>query len=639
MLNPVSAWALFGALTGLFAALSVAPLGRVPEWEDLRPLKWVALTAALMSAADITDTLTLPPAVHVWSNRLQVLAIALHILAWIVYLPGWAKRPERPVRWAWPLAVLGLLALVPGLVYGEGTRAHPLPWLGVVYHDPILTPAGQVVWVAIGAYGIWGLYRTAAWGRSGAPYPLAHLAALGVFAVVILHDAAVETGLPLPTPYLLGVGTFSMMVVFGIITLRRISEQGIQYHRLRTSLESAVADRSRQLEDSQAALARAERLAAVGQFSAGVAHEVKVPAASVASRLSFLAGACGADPRPEVRQAVAEARSGVARIEALARQLLLAGGNDAGGKTLEAIRVADALRPALAVTRARAEGRATLSVEVPDELWVLGHHESLVQALTNLLVNAVQAIPAVRSGAVTVRAAALCERVQLVVQDDGVGMSDEELRHVFEPFHAAKAPGQGTGLGLAVARTLLDAMQGSLRFESAVGRGTQAIVELARTEPRAPAQPATTPAPSAAARASLLVVDDDPDVLRSMARLLGRQHQVRIAAGVREALAAIEEDDFDLVICDVMMPDGGGERFWAELLLRKPALMNRVAFMTGGAVTGEARAFLRRPPRPVLIKPFEVMVVNELLAELPRAAARGPDAAEPRPSTLAKLKR
>ncbi len=638
MLNPVSAWALFGALTSLFAALSVAPLGRVPEWEDLRPLRWVALTAALMSAADISDTLPLPPAVHVWSNRLQVLGIALHILAWIAYLPGWAKRPERPIRWAWPLAVLGLLALVPGLVYGEGTRAHPLPWLGVVYNDPILTPAGLVIWVAIGAYGIWGLYRTAVWGRSGAPYPLAHLAALGLFAVVILHDAAVETGLPLPTPYLLGVGTFAMMVVFGVITLRRLSEQGMQYHRLRTSLESAVADRSRQLEDSQAALARAERLAAVGQFSAGVAHEVKEPATAVASRLGFLAGACAADPRPEVRQAVAEARTSVARIEALARQLLLAGGNDAGCKTLEVIRVADALRLALAPARARAEGRATISVEVSDGLWVLAHPEPLVQALSNLLVNAVQAIPAVRSGSVTVRAAALCERVQLVVQDDGVGMSEEELRHVFEPFHAAKAPGQGTGLGLAVARTLLEAMQGRLRFESAVGRGTQAIVELARAEPRA-AAPATTPAPSPAARASLLVIDDDPDVLRSMARLLGRQHQVRIAAGVREALAAIEEDDFDLVVCDVMMPDGGGERFWAELLLRKPALMQRVAFMTGGAVTGEARAFLRRPPRPVLIKPFEVMVVNELLAELPpRAAAKGPDAQE-RPSTLAKLKR
>ena len=639
MLDPVSAWALFGALTSLFAALCVAPLGRVPEWEDLRPLKWVALTAALMSATDVSDTLALAPAVHVWSNRLQVLAIALHIVAWIAYLPGWAKRPESPVRWAWPLVVLGLLALVPGLVYGEGTRPHPLPWLGVVYHDPILTPVGLVIWIAIGGYGMWGLYRAAVWGRSGAPYRGAHLAALGVFFVVIVHDAAVETGLPLPTPYLLGIGTFCMMVVFGVITLRRISEQGIQYHRLRTGLESAVADRSRQLEDSQAALARAERLAALGQFSAGVSHEVKTPAASVAARLSFLAGACAADPRPEVRRAVAEARTGVERIEGLARQLLLAGGSEAGatGRTLEPIVVGDALRPALAAARARAGDRVTISAEVPDALWVLGQRDALVQALTNLLVNAVQAIPAVRSGAVTVRAAALCERVQLVVQDDGVGMSEEELRHVFEPFHGAKAPGQGTGLGLAVARSLLEAMQGKLRFESAVGRGTQAIVELARAEPRAPAEPGPTPAPTA--RASLLVVDDDPDVLRSMARLLGRQHQVRIAAGVREALAAIEEDDFDLVVCDVMMPDGGGERFWAELLLHRPALMSRVVFMTGGAVTGEARAFLRRPPRPVLVKPFEVMVVNELLAELPpRAAARSADPAE-RSSTLAKLKR
>jgi DNA-binding NtrC family response regulator len=73
---------------------------------------------------------------------------------------------------------------------------------------------------------------------------------------------------------------------------------------------------------------------------------------------------------------------------------------------------------------------------------------------------------------------------------------------------------------------------------------------------------------------------------------------------------------FDLVLCDVVMPSGGGERFWAELLLRDPELTERVVFMTGGALTGEAGAFLRLQPLPILTKPFEVMEVNALLERL-----------------------
>ncbi len=213
------------------------------------------------------------------------------------------------------------------------------------------------------------------------------------------------------------------------------------------------------------------------------------------------------------------------------------------------------------------------------------------------------------------------DRVRLLVEDDGVGMSEEELRHVFEPFYSTKPPGMGTGLGLAVARNLVAGMRGTLRFESAVGRGTRAILVLAlAAEPTSPGE-ALPLAPPPAPRARLLVIDDDPQVLRSMARLLGRQHEVVVAGGTEEGLAAVQSGSFELVLCDVMMPGGGGERFWAEVLLRAPALMERVVFMTGGAATRDARAFLQRQPRPILAKPFDVAAVDELLHQLVRDPA------------------
>lgn len=637
MLNPVSATAIFGALTSLAAAACVFPLGRVPDWEDLRPLFWVALSAALLTAANVPDTLDVPPSLHVWSDRVQAAAMMLNVAAWIFYVPGWARRPEPLPWWAWTPVVLAGVALIPGAVFSDQLVPRPLPWLGVVYRDPVFTVTGLVIAAAAAASGLAGLVLMVRWGRAGAPYPRAHVWAVGAFYLVAVHDVLILAGVPLPTPYLQDLACMATMIVFGVITLRRISETAIEFHRLRGGLETAVADHSRRLEESQSALAHAERLAALGQFSSGVANEVNRPAAAVSASLQLLEAALAGDGREEVRRALGQARVGVQRILTLAHQLLLAGRTSGSeGQALAPVQLVGVLEPALAAARVRAVDRAVLSLSVPEDLWVHGQHEALVQILGHLLLNAVRAIPAVRSGTVAVRAEAAEAKVRIVVEDDGVGMSEEELRHVFEPFHGAKAPGQGTGLGLAVARNLVEGMQGALRFESKVGAGTRAILELPRAEaPGAPEEEwERTPLPDE--RALILVIDDDAQVLRSMARLLGRRYDVVTAPGVKEGLAAVAAQPFDLILCDVMMPNGGGERFWAELLVRRPVLMNRVVFMTGGAATQEARAFVRRQPRPVLIKPFEVAALDELLRAIRKGGPR-PDPTTPEHTPVGRI--
>ena len=638
MLNPASVAALFSAVVSLFAVACVFPLGRVPDWEDLRPLTWVALTAAAISASNVVASLDVPPAAHIWTSRLEVMSVGLHILAWLVYLPGWAKQPVRLFpRILWPLPALALVSLVPGVVFSSDAPmlARPVPWLGVTYWDPVPRPIGYVVWAGMAAYAVWGIVRVVRWGRSGAPNPRAHLACIAALFVMGIHDGAVMGGFPLATPYLLDFGFYLPVTVFGVFTLRRVAEHATDYARLRSGLEAAVADRSRMLEESRAALLHSERLA-LGRLSIGVAQEVKQPASSAAASLELLSRDLAGVP-DEVLRKLEEARDGLRRILGLARQLLLAGRSPgASPPTLQPVRLSKVLEPVLASARVRGEDRAVLRVAVPEDLWVRAQEDVLVEALTNLVVNAVQAIPVFRSGTVSVQAQGLGDRVQLVIEDDGVGMSEEELRHVFEPFHGTKPPGMGSGLGLAVARNMVELLQGSLRFESAVGRGSRAILELARSAPATgPAvAPAAEPAPGPGPRASLLVIDDDVQVLRSMARLLGRQHTVRIAAGVQEGLAAVAEQEFDLVICDVMMPRGGGERFWAELLVSRPTLIERVVFMTGGAATREAREFLRRTPRPILIKPFDVMAVNEVLGQLSHASpAQRPDSKTPAEGT------
>jgi signal transduction histidine kinase/ActR/RegA family two-component response regulator len=620
MLNPASVAGLFSAVVCLFALACVYPLGRVPDWEDLRPVTWVALTAAGVSASNLPASLELTPAVHIWTSRLEVMFLALHVLAWMVYLPGWANRPVRSLPPAlWPLPALALAALVPGVVFGADAPLVPRPvaWLGVTYWDPGVRPTAYVIWAGLAVYAAWGVVRVVRWGRTGAPYPRSHLACIVALCAMAVHDAAVVGGLlRISTPYLLDFGFYLPVTFFGVMTLNRISDHATDYHRLRAGLETAVVDRSRMLEESRAALLRVERVA-LGRLSVGVAQEVKAPATAAAASLELLSRDLAGVP-DEVLHKLDEARAGVGHVLGLARQLWLAGRRPgSGAPSLEPVRLAWALEPALASARARAEHHALLRVSVADDLWVRASQEALSEALAHLVVNAVLAIPVVRAGTVSVEAQRLGGRVRVVVEDDGVGMSEEELRHVFDPFHGSKPPGMGSGLGLAVARNLIESMQGTLRFESAVGRGSRAFVELARSTPTTQGAVAVeAPDPAAAARANLLVIDDDAQVLKSMARLLGRQHVVRTASSVQEGLAAVAEQTFDLILCDVMMPRGGGERFWAELLLNAPRLMDRVAFMTGGAPSHESRDFLRRTPRPVLVKPFDGMAVNELLAQL-----------------------
>jgi signal transduction histidine kinase/CheY-like chemotaxis protein len=641
--NPASVSALLSFVVSAIAAACAFLLGRVPDWDDVRPLAWVAATAALVAGCNFTATLDVAADVYLWTGRLQVAGVALHVWAWHQYLPGWAGRRLTSAHASalWGLLAAGLLALLPGAVYGAAITPRPLPWLGVTYHDPVVTPLGALVYGVIAAYGVWGFWLTFTLGRAGATFPRAHLACTGAILLMAVHDALVVGGVQLPTPYLLDFAFYGPITVLGLLTLRRVGQSATDLRHLNAGLAALVAKRSSDLERSQLALARAERLAALGQFAAGVAHEVNNPAAVVAANLDYLSAELADDPRDRLWTALRDAQAGVGRITGLAHQLLVAGRSASRPETPVApVHLATALEAALAVARARAGAAITFDAAVPTTLFALAHEDSLVQVLSNLLVNAVQAIPPTRGGKVTVRAEAAGDLVRLVVDDDGVGMSEEALLHLFEPFTSTKPAGHGTGLGLAVSLGLVTGMRGSLRHQSALGKGTSAYLELRRAAaPPAGPEPGQRADPVPPFRARILIVDDDEQVRTSFARMLGRTHDVFVSSGVQPGLEAIEAARFDLILCDVMMPGGGAERFWSELPLRAPWALGRVAFMTGGAATAEARAFLASQPQPVLPKPFDTQAVQGVLADLEVASrrARAPDPSDPPPDPEAEV--
>jgi CheY-like chemotaxis protein len=202
-------------------------------------------------------------------------------------------------------------------------------------------------------------------------------------------------------------------------------------------------------------------------------------------------------------------------------------------------------------------------------------------------------------------------------------MEPEVLRRVFEPFFTTKPFGSGTGLGLAVSRGLVMSLGGDLRLESTVGVGTRASIDLDRAVGGRASAARPHPERHTSPQLTMLVVDDEPTVLTSLRRLLEQRYGIDVASGVDDALARVEARHFDLVLCDVMMPAGGGERFYRTLAERSPELARRIVFFTGGAVTDAARQFLHGQPQPVLYKPLDVDQLARVAERLQATASSG----------------
>jgi len=247
---------------------------------------------------------------------------------------------------------------------------------------------------------------------------------------------------------------------------------------LRSRIDEATVDLARknralaELNDLLVAARRdltaKERLAALGQLSGTIAHELGNPLNAMSGRVQLLARdpACPADVRAELGAIEGE----VKRMTAIIRRFLDSA--RALTPTPEPVHVAALVEEAVSLSLS-AEARARLRVErvVPEELGRVVTDPGLVRhVLTNFISNAVDAMPA--GGALTVAAERRGEQLALSVADTGEGIAPEERRRIFEPFYSTKPAGRGTGLGLAICREIAAALKGRIDVESEPGRGS-----------------------------------------------------------------------------------------------------------------------------------------------------------------------
>jgi CheY-like chemotaxis protein/two-component sensor histidine kinase len=267
----------------------------------------------------------------------------------------------------------------------------------------------------------------------------------------------------------------------------------------------------------------------------------------------------------------------------------------------------------------------------------------LAQVFVNLLVNAAQALPRndLRNNEIHVATSTdAAGRAVIEIRDTGPGIPRAVIERIFDPFYTTKPVGIGTGLGLSICHNIVSALGGDISVKSEEGRGASFRVVLPAASHREQAleivtarrehtpQPSADSLPSGGAEASLgapasaprralvLIVDDEPAVGLMLARAL-REHDVTIVVGAKEALELITSGrDFDVILSDLMMPRMSGMDFHAELLQRFPTLVERMVFVTGGAFSAAARAFLLRIPNQRIEKPLDVKRLRTLVRNL-----------------------
>jgi signal transduction histidine kinase/ActR/RegA family two-component response regulator len=616
----------------LCVGLGVTALA-VDRIQGFRFMRWfaaIAFTAAAYSLVNASLFLNLELQPLIWLSRTGILLATLHAAAWLLLcrraLP--AHRSRTQLALALVCAASGLTAMVPNWAYSSKTIYRTASLVQVTFRFPEITIWGSFVCLLIFLSLVYALLtvRLAERGKSG--FWVFSIGVL-IFIVAAAHEVAFVIGW-VNTPLVASIGLLAIVIASGILFSQDVIENYSKLRELSAQLERDVDVRNQELIQAQIALTRADRLAALGQLAAGVGHEINNPLTYVMTNLRELSENLPAADTMSERVHLAglanEALDGTERIRRVVRDLrLLSRARDQ--EQLESIDIHHVLGDALKLAEHVLKHRARVKEDYGDVPHVKAESQRLAQVFVNLLVNAAQAIPEDQPdrGTITVRTRrSATGRAVIEIADDGLGISPQHLGRIFEPYFTTKTQGEGTGLGLFVSLGIVRGFGGDIEVDSELGKGTTIRVYLPPSESVDEVEP--TPSqlvPVAPRRARILVVDDEPVVARAMRRMLPN-HEVSIVLDARHALSSFEQTGlYDVVVCDLMMPDISGADLYMQASDRWPDLRNRFLFITGGAVTPKAQELLQHPETRCLHKPVQSdelqAMVEAIVASVDRA--------------------
>ncbi len=402
----------------------------------------------------------------------------------------------------------------------------------------------------------------------------------------------------------------------------------------------------------QAQIAQSDRLASMGMLAAGVAHEINNPLAYVLFNLESLT-----DHLPKLMDAMKQYKASLeehlgeeklSQVVGVAGELfnpaMLAGVQekfkDALGGTrrirdttrglgtfsrvekdrLVPVDLMNVIEVAVSMVFNEIKYRARLVKDYGVIPVVMASEGRLSQVFLNLLINAAHAIDEgdVENNEIRIRTWTDDGEICVEVRDTGKGIEPEHIERLFEPFFTTKEAGVGSGLGLAISKSIVEGYGGRIEVRSEVGVGSSFVVCLPVSWKGRPAEEVEVVEKDVETemRGRILVIDDEVEIRTAIRRMLKKYEVIEAGSG-KEARQVLQNDRaFDLILCDIMMPEMSGVDLHEWLVETYPSSARQVVFITGGAFTPRTREYLSKVGNLLIEKPFETAAFKKIVSEL-----------------------
>jgi two-component system, NtrC family, sensor kinase len=417
-----------------------------------------------------------------------------------------------------------------------------------------------------------------------------------------------------------GRGDFSRRIE--IHSKDELGELAGVFNHMTENLQKSLAQLEKTVEilrTTQAQLVHSEKLSAVGEFVAGVAHELNNPLSSLIGYAELLQAQVVDD---DARSSLKRICNSADRCHKIVQSLLsFARQHPPERKLTNVNTVIDSVVDIL-IYELRTSNIQIVKELSPNLPRLLVDPHQIQQVFLNIVNNARQAVEAFRPhGSIRISTGAKGQRVWIRFQDDGPGISTENLAKIFNPFFTTKPVGKGTGLGLSLSYGIIQEHGGSITAESKPGHGTTFIIGLPVTADAdagasQSAAPAPAPLPSGKGK-SVLVVDDEEDISELIRKALEKQgYQIQTAADGEVALSHLRKTKYDLIISDWKMPGVNGQELYQRLLEIDPDATKRMIFMTGDVLSEKVELFLQERGKTCLAKPFSLVEFQQAIGKV-----------------------
>ena len=386
--------------------------------------------------------------------------------------------------------------------------------------------------------------------------------------------------------------------------------------RSRQQLEQTVDT----LKTTQAQLIQSEKLSGIGEFVAGVAHELNNPLTSVLGFSELLAKA---DTNPQQKRHLEMIHKSAQRCHKIVQSLLSFARKHQPERKPSSVNelIANAVEFLQYQLRtSNIEVQTNLEPTLP--LAMIDPHQ-VQQVFLNIINNARQAMEAHQPGGqIRITSEKNGPNLRISFEDSGPGISEKNLSKVFDPFFTTKDVGKGTGLGLSLCYGIINEHGGTITVKSRPGEGATFVIDLPATHSLD--QPAKRPPSNRGRRLTtvkepakkVLVIDDEEAILEMMKETLSAEgYEVDTARDGETGLRRLNQISYDLTLCDWKMPGLNGQEVYERIRTSNPSVSDRMIFITGDVINQKTQTFLEKSKRVCLSKPFSLDEFRDAVAK------------------------